>query len=159
MPLGTPNPLPSVGSSEERRYARAEGIPVINSMWAPTLPARGGGGGIIHRQVHIGRDETHGGQWLAVWELEAPVAFLRTRIPDPLLCLTGSITLREKPIEGILAGYSLKEEQKEEVQRDKSGKDTQDAGADVLCESELEDINLLGDMGRCYCVRSHMAQG
>jgi len=68
------------------------------------------------------------------------IAFLRTRIDNPLLCLTVSMTLREKPTRGIIAGFELPVEEPETLAS------TRPKGAFVTSR-DLEDVNLLDDFG------------
>ncbi|KAL7411827.1 TRAPP trafficking subunit Trs65-domain-containing protein [Mrakia frigida] len=131
FPPQTPNPTPSTGSSEERRYARAEGVPVWSATWGNTTKKR--------KEIILGRIDGEG-SWIAVWELEAPVAFLRTRIDNPLLCLTVSMTLREKPTRGIIAGFELPVEEAETPVLSR-------AKGDFVTARDLEDVNLLDDFG------------
>lgn len=99
LPVGaampsTPLPTPSVGSSEERRYIRSEGVSVFSAIWAPSDTIG----------VHLGWSADEG-LWVAVWGLDVPVAFVRTKITEPLLCLTASITLRDKALVPSVRGY------------------------------------------------------
>ena len=68
FPPQTPNPTPSTGSTEERRYARAEGVPVWSATWGSTPKKK--------KEVILGRIEGEA-SWIAVWELEAPVGEYR----------------------------------------------------------------------------------
>ena len=90
----TPLPTPSVGSYEERRYIRSEGISVFSALWEPAAD-----NGVY--LAWLAEENV----WVAIWGLDVPVAFVRTKISDPLLCLTASITLRDKTTASSLRGY------------------------------------------------------
>lgn len=68
-------------------------------------------------------------------------AFLRTRIDNPLLCLTVSMTLRDKPARGIIAGFDLPVEKPAITPAPKVNRDHVSA-------TDLEDVNLLDDFGQ-----------
>lgn len=90
----TPLPIPSVGSYEERKYVRAEGISVFSALWTPAAD----------NGIYLAWSAEEN-LWIAVWGLDVPVAFVRTKISDPLLCLTASITLRDKATASSLRGF------------------------------------------------------
>jgi hypothetical protein len=68
---------------------------------------------------------------------------MRTSTVEPLFSLTASITLREKPNIGIIAGY-------EHIRNRELGRRKSTRSAfqeDTLDESELHDIDLLAGLG------------
>lgn len=116
FPPNTPHPTP-VTTEQDRRYVRAEGVTLVSRMWGEELdPTR-------ERQVND-RDalallwDKTASAWVAVYRMcvnvgalcartfDFPdathivllVAFLSFSVRDPLLCLTASITVRERPV-------------------------------------------------------------
>lgn len=105
FPPTTPHPIPSAGEAD-RKYVKSEGTPLTAGIWGDD-PAEA-------FQLLWSRKEK---SWVAIFKLVvnvgAPppircflpvqtliplVAFVRMYFEDPLLCLTVSTTLREKPI-------------------------------------------------------------
>lgn len=96
FPPNTPNPTP-VTTEQDRRYVRAEGVPLVSGTWGEVSDSA--------RARLVGdRDafallwDEAAGVWVAVYRVCINVAFLRLPSLDPLLCLTASITVREKPV-------------------------------------------------------------
>lgn len=70
------------------------------------------------------------------------VAFVRTRITDPLLCITASITLRDQPSRGIIAGFDLPDP-------DERRRSTRIAmEEEMLDELALQNVDLLKGMSK-----------
>ncbi|KAF9792921.1 TRAPP trafficking subunit Trs65-domain-containing protein [Thelephora terrestris] len=105
FPPTTPHPIPSAGEAD-RKYVKSEGTPLTTGIWGDNPDEA--------FQLLWSRKEK---AWVAVFKLVvavgAPlpethlpllqslstiVAFVRMHFEDPLLCLTASATLREKPI-------------------------------------------------------------
>ena len=105
FPPTTPHPVPSVGESD-RKYVKSEGTPLTAGIWGDSPDEE--------FQLLWSRKEK---AWVAVFKLvvnvgtplldtrlpvlrslSLVVAFVRMYFEDPLLCLTVSATLREKPI-------------------------------------------------------------
>ncbi|CED82930.1 TRAPP II complex, Trs65 [Phaffia rhodozyma] len=131
--LSTPFPTPGVGSLEEKRYARSEGVQAWSTIW--------GHESANHERKWVGLSKNEKGSWVAVWELQAPVAFMKTRIQDPLFCLTASITLRDKPAGDIIQGYPS-------ASSENTMEGVSHLGQDI--HDNLEDIDLLGGLGEGY---------
>ncbi|KAH8996441.1 TRAPP trafficking subunit Trs65-domain-containing protein [Lactarius hatsudake] len=96
FPPNTPNPTP-VTTEQDRRYVRAEGVTLVSGTWGEASdPAKAR---IVEDRDAFALlwDET-AGVWVAVYRMSINVAFLRLPSRDPLLCLTASITVREKPL-------------------------------------------------------------
>ncbi|TFK73162.1 hypothetical protein BDN72DRAFT_814997 [Pluteus cervinus] len=89
-PPNTPNPAPS-STDHDRRYANAEGTLLSATQWGQNISDD------IHERFALlwSPDER---VWVAIYQLGLTVSFLRLNAPDPLLCLTVSVTLREKPL-------------------------------------------------------------
>lgn len=90
LPPATPNPMPS-SAEQDKRYIKAEGTLLNSIIWGhePAEPSR--------EAFSLLRSESKG-LWIAVYKLSLTVSFLRVAMNDPLLCLTVSTTLREKPL-------------------------------------------------------------
>ncbi|KAG8834164.1 hypothetical protein FRC17_009424 [Serendipita sp. 399] len=92
VPPQTPNPTPQMEDSD-RQYAVAEGVQLHTFIWGDATPgkdARKDEFGIIWNQKEK--------EWIIIYRMDVTIVFLKTRVPDPLLSLTVSITLREKPL-------------------------------------------------------------
>ncbi|KAF5384434.1 hypothetical protein D9615_003460 [Tricholomella constricta] len=90
LPPSTPNPTPS-SADHDRRYVTSEGTLLQASIWGQNTSEDSKEGFSLlwsdNEQV-----------WIAVYRLSLIVSFLRLNFSDPLLCLTVSATLREKPL-------------------------------------------------------------
>ncbi|TDL28686.1 hypothetical protein BD410DRAFT_712172 [Rickenella mellea] len=91
FPPQTPNPTPVTVQSDQK-YVNSEGTLLQSFIWGDRAAQT---------------DETDSfailwseneQTWSAVYRLSVIVAFVRTNYIDPLLCLTASVTLREKPL-------------------------------------------------------------
>ncbi|KAF8523143.1 hypothetical protein BU17DRAFT_86296 [Hysterangium stoloniferum] len=95
FPPHTPNPTPQTGESD-RKYAGAvantEGTVLESFVWGET--AREEPEGKNFALVWSGPQNS----WVAVYRITLGIAFLRTSVPEPVLSLTVSATLREKPL-------------------------------------------------------------
>lgn len=96
FPPNTPHPTPMT-TEQDRRYVHAEGVTLVSGMWGEESdPANA-------RQVNdrdsftLLWDET-ASVWVAIYRMCVNVAFLSFSMRDPLLCLTASITIRERPV-------------------------------------------------------------
>ncbi|KAG8849315.1 hypothetical protein FRB91_010029, partial [Serendipita sp. 411] len=92
IPPQTPNPTPQMEDSD-RQYAVAEGIQLHTFIWGDTTPAKDARKDEF-AIVWNGSDK----EWMAIYRMDVTIVFLKTRVPDPLLSLTVSVTLREKPL-------------------------------------------------------------
>ncbi|KAF9461747.1 TRAPP trafficking subunit Trs65-domain-containing protein [Collybia nuda] len=89
FPPNTPNPMPS-SAEQDRRYVTSEGTLLLASIWGQNTTEDSKDAFSL-----LWSDKEN--KWVAVYRLALTVAFLRLAISDPLLCLTVSATLREKP--------------------------------------------------------------
>ncbi|KAL5495454.1 hypothetical protein ACEPAI_917 [Sanghuangporus weigelae] len=89
FPPQTPSPKPSTNETD-RKYAYAEGTPLKSFIWGEDLS----------EDVNSFRFLWSSSEkcWIAIYRIFLPVVYIRTEFEDPLLCLTTSITLRDKPI-------------------------------------------------------------
>jgi hypothetical protein len=109
FPPTTPHPMPAANESD-RRYARSEGTMLLASVWGEN-PAKEAQETETFALAWNPIEKV----WVAFYKLaisvgkETPinfflrslswsVAFLRMHVADPLLCLTISATLRDKPV-------------------------------------------------------------
>ncbi|KAI9448837.1 TRAPP trafficking subunit Trs65-domain-containing protein [Lactarius psammicola] len=96
FPPNTPNPTP-VTTEQDRRYVRAEGVTLVSGAWGEVSdPAKARL--VEDRDAFALLWDGTAGVWVAVYRMCINVAFLRLPSPDPLLCITASITVREKPV-------------------------------------------------------------
>ncbi|KAI9465379.1 TRAPP trafficking subunit Trs65-domain-containing protein [Lactarius psammicola] len=96
FPPNTPNPTP-VTTEQDRRYVRAEGVTLVSGAWGEVSdPAKARL--VEDRDAFALLWDGTVGAWVAVYRMCINVAFLRLPSPDPLLCITASITVREKPV-------------------------------------------------------------
>ncbi|KAH8829683.1 hypothetical protein DL96DRAFT_1708802 [Flagelloscypha sp. PMI_526] len=90
FPPATPNPTP-FAAEQDKRYINAEGTPLLASFW-------GQDNATSTREAFWLLWSEKERSWVAVYRLALTVAFLRLNYHDPLLCLTVSTTLRERPL-------------------------------------------------------------
>ncbi|KAG7451363.1 uncharacterized protein BT62DRAFT_882978 [Guyanagaster necrorhizus] len=90
FPPSTPNPTPAAADTD-RRYLNSDGTILLTSIWGQnTVDDSSEAFLLLWSQVERA--------WIAVYRLSFIVAFMRLTHTDPLLCLTISTTLREKPL-------------------------------------------------------------
>ncbi|KLO07583.1 hypothetical protein SCHPADRAFT_881506 [Schizopora paradoxa] len=98
FPPQTPSPVPTT-TEVDKRYAFSDGTPLKSFVWgednADAMDA--------FRLIWSERES----KWIAVYGIALAVVFVRTNFPDPLLCLTLSITLRDKPVASTQARRAL----------------------------------------------------
>ncbi|KAI9457523.1 TRAPP trafficking subunit Trs65-domain-containing protein [Russula earlei] len=96
FPPNTPNPTP-LTTEQDRRYVRTEGVALVSGIWGEEVdssqPRR-----IKDRDAFALLWDEISHVWVAVYRMCIEVAFLRLPIGDPLLCLTASVTVRERPM-------------------------------------------------------------
>jgi hypothetical protein len=116
FPLNTPNPTP-VSTEQDRRYVRSEGVTLESGMWGEELDPTTKPRNAEYRDAFALLWDETADVWVAVYRMcinvgafaasrrsvpitnAAPsVAFLPLAMRDPLLCLTASITVRERPL-------------------------------------------------------------
>jgi hypothetical protein len=116
FPPNTPHPTP-VTTEQDRRYVRSEGVMLVSRMWGEELDPTKTSQVNDRDAFALLWDET-ASVWVAVYRMcvnvgalcvesfDFPgvthivlsVAFLSFSPRDPLLCLTASITVRERPV-------------------------------------------------------------
>ncbi|KAJ6490309.1 TRAPP trafficking subunit Trs65-domain-containing protein [Mycena vitilis] len=89
FPPNTPNPTPS-SAETDKRYLKSEGTLLLASIWGQNTSEDSQEGFTL---LWSEEEEV----WVAVYKLALTVSFLRLAVSDPLLCLTISATLRERP--------------------------------------------------------------
>ncbi|KAK7692136.1 hypothetical protein QCA50_003755 [Cerrena zonata] len=102
FPPSTPNPVPSTGEAD-RQYVQAQGTPLRFGTWGESSTDAKDSQAEAFSLIWSGRDKT----WIAIYRMSVQVSFMPTKVPDPLLCLTISTTLREKPLAFTAARQSL----------------------------------------------------
>ncbi|KAJ4468894.1 TRAPP trafficking subunit Trs65-domain-containing protein [Lentinula aciculospora] len=106
LPPSTPNPMPA-SAVVDQRYLQAEGVVLTSRIWGQDVSK--GGAGLLDRKHKDseGTDRAEGFYllwaksdkvWVAVYKTVLDIAFLRLNFDSPLLCLTFSATLRDKPL-------------------------------------------------------------
>ncbi|KAJ3975352.1 TRAPP trafficking subunit Trs65-domain-containing protein [Lentinula raphanica] len=109
LPPSTPNPTPA-SAAVDQRYLQAEGVVLTSRIWGQD--GSGSGTGLLDRKTKVDEksQETEGGEgfyllwskrdqvWVAVYRTVLNIAFLRLNFDSPLLSLTFSATLRDKPL-------------------------------------------------------------
>ncbi|KAJ3879915.1 TRAPP trafficking subunit Trs65-domain-containing protein [Lentinula edodes] len=110
LPPSTPNPMPA-SAAVDQRYLQAEGVVLTSRIWGQDVS--GSGTGLLDRKDQKDKDsegteEEREGfyllwskrdrAWIAVYRTVLDIAFLRLNFNSPLLCLTFSATLRDKPL-------------------------------------------------------------
>ncbi|KAJ3999678.1 TRAPP trafficking subunit Trs65-domain-containing protein [Lentinula boryana] len=90
LPPSTPNPTPA-SAAVDQRYLQAEGVVLTSRTWGQDVNGEGGEGFYL---LWSKRDRA----WVAVYKTVLNIAFLRLNFESPLLCLTFSATLRDKPL-------------------------------------------------------------
>ncbi|KAK0469510.1 TRAPP trafficking subunit Trs65-domain-containing protein [Desarmillaria tabescens] len=90
FPPSTPNPTPAVAEND-RRYLNSEKTTLLTSIWG-----QGAADDSLDAFSLLWSEAERA--WMAVYRLSFTIAFIRLTYADPLLCLTVSTTLREKPL-------------------------------------------------------------
>ncbi|GJE92801.1 hypothetical protein PsYK624_089580 [Phanerochaete sordida] len=90
FPPSTPHPIPS-STESDRQYVQSQGTLLRAGTW-------GDGSAAPDSETFALVWSKAAGCWIAVFRMTIQVAFVPTRFADPLLCLTVSTTLREKPV-------------------------------------------------------------
>ncbi|KAH8120123.1 TRAPP trafficking subunit Trs65-domain-containing protein [Phellopilus nigrolimitatus] len=85
----TPSPVPST-SETDKRYVFSEGTLLKALIWGEESIEDADS----FRLLRSSQEKC----WIAIYKLSVVVAFVRTQVTDPLLCLTASITLRDRPL-------------------------------------------------------------
>ncbi|OJT14529.1 hypothetical protein TRAPUB_8932 [Trametes pubescens] len=89
FPPHTPHPIPAAADSD-LKYVQSQGTPLVSAIWgeADSRDAE-------QFTLLWDSDERC---WLAVYKMSILVLFMVTKVADPLLCITVSTTLRNKPL-------------------------------------------------------------
>ncbi|KZO92651.1 hypothetical protein CALVIDRAFT_567138 [Calocera viscosa TUFC12733] len=88
-------PVPTPGTMDwDRKYSRAEGVVMGTFVWGEDANGEAEEQGEKFALLWGEREKA----WTALFRMDVTIAYLRTRTPDPLLCLTCSATLRDKPL-------------------------------------------------------------
>ncbi|KAJ3575662.1 hypothetical protein NP233_g946 [Leucocoprinus birnbaumii] len=90
LPPNTPNPTPAT-ADHDRKYVASQGTLLFTSIWGQSTADDSQEGFAL---IWSERESV----WVAVYRLALTISFLRLTFTDPLLCLTISATLREKPV-------------------------------------------------------------
>ncbi|KAH9949090.1 TRAPP trafficking subunit Trs65-domain-containing protein [Amylocystis lapponica] len=93
FPPSTPHPIPAAAESD-RKYVQAKGTPLAAGVWGEGAIGAAGDASEAFALLWAREDR----EWIAVYKMAVLVSFMQTRVPDPLLCLTVSTTLRDKPL-------------------------------------------------------------
>ncbi|CAE6496705.1 unnamed protein product [Rhizoctonia solani] len=98
QPPETPNPQPMTSESERVLGRTDMGVPVQSYFWGEENDGQRKigvqDGGPSFRLLWLPEEDS----WAMVYRLEITVEYLRVRMQDPVLCLTVSATLRDKPM-------------------------------------------------------------
>ncbi|OCH88177.1 hypothetical protein OBBRIDRAFT_108754 [Obba rivulosa] len=105
FPPHTPNPVPGAASAD-RRYAQAQGTPVRVGVWGERAPdareakgtGKGGDKDDEDREAFVLLWDSDGLEWVAAFRMNVLVQFMSLRTMDPILSLTVSVTLRDRPL-------------------------------------------------------------
>ncbi|KAF8741360.1 TRAPP trafficking subunit Trs65, partial [Rhizoctonia solani] len=98
QPPETPNPQPMTSESERILGRTDMGVPVQSYFWGEENDGQRKigvqDGKPSFRLVWLPEEDN----WAMIYRLEVTVEYLRVRMQDPVLCLTVSATLRDKPM-------------------------------------------------------------
>ncbi|KAI0663675.1 TRAPP trafficking subunit Trs65-domain-containing protein [Cubamyces menziesii] len=89
FPPHTPHPIPAASESD-LKYVQSQGTPLISAIWGESDSRDS-------EQFALLWDASER-CWLALYKISILVLFMLTKVPDPLLCITVSTTLRNKPL-------------------------------------------------------------
>ncbi|KAF8609484.1 hypothetical protein BDV93DRAFT_145712 [Ceratobasidium sp. AG-I] len=107
QPPETPNPLPMTSESERVLGRTDMGVAIQSYFWGEENDGQHKVG------VQDGKPSFHllwlpeEDSWAMVYRLEISVEYLRVRMQDPVLCLTVSATLRDKPMSATVQRQEL----------------------------------------------------
>ncbi|EKM54753.1 uncharacterized protein PHACADRAFT_29927 [Phanerochaete carnosa HHB-10118-sp] len=138
FPPHTPHPIPSTTESD-RQYVQAQGTLLRAGTW-------GDGSAVPDSEAFALVWSKLLGCWIAVFKIVVQIAFIPTKVADPLLCLTVSTTLREKPVPVTSARKTLTtliEASGELDVRDPTTPLVKSPGEDMDLLHGLEEANLL----------------
>ncbi|RDX43196.1 hypothetical protein OH76DRAFT_1447364 [Lentinus brumalis] len=89
FPPHTPHPIPSAAQSD-LQYVQSQGTPLVSAVWGESDNRDKEAFAIIWNASER--------SWMAVYKMTVLVLYMVTKVPDPLLCITVSTTLRHKPL-------------------------------------------------------------
>ncbi|KAG8747890.1 hypothetical protein FRC10_010509 [Ceratobasidium sp. 414] len=151
QPPETPNPLPMMSDGERVLGRMDMGVAIQSYFWGEENDGQRKvgvqDGKPSFRLLWLPEEDS----WAMVYRLEVTVEYLRVRMQDPVLCLTASATLRDKPmsatpqrqelIELFKGAGGIYDVVKSKVNGNVPPKD-EDANVDDVVY-ELEEVNLL----------------
>ncbi|PIL28002.1 hypothetical protein GSI_09853 [Ganoderma sinense ZZ0214-1] len=89
FPPHTPNPIPSAAGSD-LKYVQSQGTPLVSAIWGESDDR--------DKEAFALLWDANDRSWVAIYKMTILVLFMITKVPDPLLCITVSTTLRNKPL-------------------------------------------------------------
>ncbi|KAI0709264.1 TRAPP trafficking subunit Trs65-domain-containing protein [Earliella scabrosa] len=89
FPPHTPHPIPSAAESD-LKYVQSQGTPLVSAIWGESDKRDNEAFALLWDAAENG--------WLAIYKMTILVLYMITKVPDPLLCITVSTTLRHKPL-------------------------------------------------------------
>ncbi|EJF65622.1 hypothetical protein DICSQDRAFT_178131 [Dichomitus squalens LYAD-421 SS1] len=89
FPPHTPHPIPSAAESD-LKYVQSQGTPLVSAIWGESENR--------DKEAFALLWDASEQLWIAMYKMTILVLFMVTKVPDPLLCITVSTTLRNKPL-------------------------------------------------------------
>ncbi|KAL7284913.1 hypothetical protein ACG7TL_000001 [Trametes sanguinea] len=89
FPPHTPHPIPAASESDQK-YVQSQGTPLVSAIWGESDSP--------HSERFTLLWDASQRSWLALYKISILVLFMVTKVSDPLLCITVSTTLRNKPL-------------------------------------------------------------
>ncbi|KAL4242383.1 hypothetical protein ABKN59_011869, partial [Abortiporus biennis] len=93
FPPSTPHPVPSTAASD-RQYVQSQGTLLRAGIWGESTLDTAAPSTDTFALLWSSADKI----WVAAYKMTVQVSFMSTMFSDPLLCLTVSTTLRDKPL-------------------------------------------------------------
>ncbi|OSX65862.1 hypothetical protein POSPLADRAFT_1131738 [Postia placenta MAD-698-R-SB12] len=93
FPPSTPNPIPSA-AEPDRQYVQVQGTPLASGVWGEQISSTSRESSEAFALLWARKER----EWVAVYRMSVLVRYMTTKSPDPLLSLTVSTTLRERPL-------------------------------------------------------------
>ncbi|KAM5530360.1 hypothetical protein V8D89_015979 [Ganoderma adspersum] len=89
FPPHTPHPIPSAAESD-LKYVQSQGTPLVSAVWGESDNR--------DKEAFALLWDPNDRSWVAIYKMTILVLFMITKVSDPLLCITVSTTLRNKPL-------------------------------------------------------------
>ncbi|KAI1783130.1 TRAPP trafficking subunit Trs65-domain-containing protein [Ganoderma leucocontextum] len=89
FPPHTPHPIPSSAESDWK-YVQSQGTPLVSAIWGESDNR--------DKEAFVLLWDANERSWVAIYKMTILVLFMITKLSDPLLCITVSTTLRNKPL-------------------------------------------------------------